>query len=285
MRWRIGEKPKHLRQKQIQFYWYCEGRNSVFYCKFAHEFVPMKRSQESSSLNSFWRWKQALVVSSRGTAYLWDEILQVTLKIREFEILSSVYLGRKKYELRMWFWSANLGNREFRMVQKTLEICLSETHASGNREAQTTDLSPLTNVYSSCESSREQSQVWTLVQVHPGQCSQEQSQVWKTSSPDRGATHKLPDKIDEAGIRAENLNWDNNYRSGWRFENEFQNIFQYKYHQWILRNVLYEFWQIVDFELRFIIARKGGKLRLSVLRIFTSSQDSNNGKPLPSRCG
>ena len=32
-------------------------------------------------------------------------------------------------------------NRELRMVQKTLEICLSETHASGNREAQTKDLS------------------------------------------------------------------------------------------------------------------------------------------------
>ena len=27
------------------------------------------------------------------------------------------------------------------MVQNTLEICLSETHASGNREAQTKDLS------------------------------------------------------------------------------------------------------------------------------------------------
>ena len=27
------------------------------------------------------------------------------------------------------------------MVQKILEICLSETHASGNREAQTKDLS------------------------------------------------------------------------------------------------------------------------------------------------
>ena len=35
----------------------------------------------------------------------------------------------------MWFWSANFGNREVRMVQKILEICLSETHASGNREA------------------------------------------------------------------------------------------------------------------------------------------------------
>ena len=59
----------------------------------------------------------------------------------EYEILSSVNLGRKKYELRMWFWSANVGNRELRMLQKTLEICLSETHASGTREVQAKDLS------------------------------------------------------------------------------------------------------------------------------------------------
>ena len=42
----------------------------------------------------------------------------------------------------MLFWSANFGNRELRMVQKTLEICLSETHASGNREVRTKDPSP-----------------------------------------------------------------------------------------------------------------------------------------------
>ena len=33
----------------------------------------LKRSQESSSLNFLWRWKQAHVVSSRGAAYLWDK--------------------------------------------------------------------------------------------------------------------------------------------------------------------------------------------------------------------
>ena len=75
-------------------------------------------------------------------SYLWDKIVQVTLKRSgEYEILSSVNLGRRKYELRMWFWSANFGNRELGMVQMTLEICLSETHASGNRDAQTKDLS------------------------------------------------------------------------------------------------------------------------------------------------
>ena len=105
-------------KKQIQLYWYCrKGRNSVLYYNFTQEFVPMKRSEGSSSLNSLWGWKQAHVVSSRGTAYLWDKILQVTFKVWEYEILSSVNLGRKEYELRMWFWSANFGNRELRMVQ------------------------------------------------------------------------------------------------------------------------------------------------------------------------
>ena len=31
------------------------------------------------------------------------------------------------------------------------------------------------------------------------ECSQEQSQVWKLPSPDEGAVHELPEKIDEAG--------------------------------------------------------------------------------------
>ena len=44
-----------------------KGRNSVFYYNFAQEFVPIKRSWGSSSLYSLWRWKQAHVVSSRGT--------------------------------------------------------------------------------------------------------------------------------------------------------------------------------------------------------------------------
>ena len=119
----------------------------------------------------------------------------------------------------MWFWSANFGNRELRMVQKTLEICVSETHASGNREVWIKDLSHPSNVYSRCKGKsekgikghkegsqkgkqrplcyidghpphpkststswrmlQEQSQVWTYVRVHPGESSQEPSQVWK----------------------------------------------------------------------------------------------------------
>ena len=70
----VGETPKHLRPKNKFSYIDIAGkeRNSVLYNSFAREFVPMKRSQESYSLNFLWKWKQALVVSSRGTAYLWD---------------------------------------------------------------------------------------------------------------------------------------------------------------------------------------------------------------------
>ena len=82
---------------------------------------------------NFWKKEELETVGELSKAsYLWDKILQVTLKRSgEYEILSSVNLGRRKYELRMWFWSANFGNRELGMVQMTLEICLSETHASG----------------------------------------------------------------------------------------------------------------------------------------------------------
>ena len=98
-------------EDKTHLYWYCIGkRNSEKYYSFTHEFVPMKGSQESSSPNFRWRWKQAHVVSSRDTAYLWDEILQVNLQIREYEILSRVNLGRKKYKLRMLICPPNLGS-------------------------------------------------------------------------------------------------------------------------------------------------------------------------------
>ena len=84
----IGEKPKHLRQKQIQLYWYCK--------EVTQKFVPMRRSQESSSPNFLWRWKQALVVSSRGTAYLWDKILQLNPKIRGVRDTLKCELGKKE---------------------------------------------------------------------------------------------------------------------------------------------------------------------------------------------
>ena len=50
-----------------------------------------------------------MIVSSRGTACLWDKILQVILDVGEYEILSSVDLGRNEYKLWMLFCSANLG--------------------------------------------------------------------------------------------------------------------------------------------------------------------------------
>ena len=56
------------------------------------------------------------MLSSRDTWYLWDKILRVTLQPGEYEILSSVDLGRKKYKLRMLFCSASLGCTQMRRV-------------------------------------------------------------------------------------------------------------------------------------------------------------------------
>ena len=96
---------------------------------------------------------------------------------------------------------------------------------------------------------------------------------------------------------------------GWHLwkvcKNEFKIILQCKYHHWIFQSVLHEFWQIVDYELRFIIARKGRKrsiicvvnlhslpwkitsmvhkIRTTLKRRWIFMRAS--GKPFPSRCG
>ena len=99
-------------KKQIQLYWYCrDGRNSVPYYKFTLRIVPMKRSQESSSLNSLSRWEQAHVVSSRDTAYLRDKILQVTLKIP----------GSTRYS-QVWTREERSTNSECGSAQRTSRI-------------------------------------------------------------------------------------------------------------------------------------------------------------------
>ena len=61
-------------------------------------------------------------------------------------------LGRKKYELRMLFCSANF--EESRVTcgsEDSGSLSLSETHASGNREAQSTNLPFQANVDSRCK--------------------------------------------------------------------------------------------------------------------------------------
>ena len=115
-------------------------RNSVLYYNLVHEFVPMKRSDESSSPNFlFLRWKQSHVVSFRDTAFLWDKILRVTLKI--WGVRDTLKCGPVKKDVstsdivllsesRVYTQT----NRVSRMVRTILEICLSETFASENRE-------------------------------------------------------------------------------------------------------------------------------------------------------
>ena len=106
----------------------------------------MKRSQESSSLNSLWRWKQAHVVSSRGTAYLWDKNLQVNLKIGRVQHTLKWEHGKRDV------WTPNVfsvqrpsRNRELRMVQKIFKLslrdaCLGKPRSTNKRSFNTSNV-------------------------------------------------------------------------------------------------------------------------------------------------
>ena len=70
-----------------------------------------KDLKKALHLIPFRGWKQAHVVSSRGTAYLWDKILQVTLKSP----------GSAKYS-QVWTWEERSMNSECCSVQRTSGI-------------------------------------------------------------------------------------------------------------------------------------------------------------------
>ena len=98
-------------EDKTHFYGYCRGKTE--FC------VVLQLDTRLRSDEKIWkkvlhlsflllRWKLALAVSSRGTAYLWDKILRVTIDPGEYETLTSVNLGRKKFELRKLICSSNL---------------------------------------------------------------------------------------------------------------------------------------------------------------------------------
>ena len=61
-----------------------QGKDGILYCilTLRTNSFRWKDPKEALHLNYLSRWKQAHIVSSRGTAYLWDKILRVTLKTR-----------------------------------------------------------------------------------------------------------------------------------------------------------------------------------------------------------
>ena len=83
---RIGEEPKHLGENKFN----CidiagKGRNSVLYYNFAQEFVPMKRSQESSSFN-FSESESKHTLSRLAAQRICEtKILQVTIEVRRVQ--------------------------------------------------------------------------------------------------------------------------------------------------------------------------------------------------------
>ena len=140
---RIGEAKTSEAKNQFNYVDIAgKGRTNVLYYNFAHEFVSMTRSQESSSTNFIWRWKQAHVVSSRGTAYLWDKNSSSNPQI----------LGSTRYS-QVVTWEERSMNSECGSDQRTSGIesyvcfrrlwisVFSETHISGTREVQAKDLS------------------------------------------------------------------------------------------------------------------------------------------------
>ena len=128
---------------KIHLYWYCRERlNPVQYHNLVHECVPMKRSEESSSLYSLiLRWKLAHAVSSRDVAYLWQknsssnpttwwarDTLKCGLGKKEVQTPDVVLLSESQV------YTLIRGCTHKWNVQPFLEICLSETLVLGNRE-------------------------------------------------------------------------------------------------------------------------------------------------------
>ena len=143
---KIGETPKHLRQKQIQLYWYCRKKNEILY------FITTLRK------NSF-RWKdlkKALhLIYLKVKASIRCLVSRHSVSVRQDSSSKPKNPGRI-WEERSMNSERGSGqrtsrNRDLRMVQKIQEICLSETHASGNREAQIKKSFIPSNVDSRCK--------------------------------------------------------------------------------------------------------------------------------------
>ena len=138
-----------------------QKRNSVKYCHLVHEFVSMTRSEESSSPH-FLIFKvkaSACCLVSRHSVSLGQNYssnpktqgVRDTLKCepgkKEVQTPNVVLLSESRVHtlMREVYTQTKYGyweNRELRMVQTNLEICLSETLVSGDREYVRKDLSP-----------------------------------------------------------------------------------------------------------------------------------------------
>ena len=121
--------------------WYCRERTE--FCTLL-QLCAWIRSDEKISrklwIQFLWRWKQAHVVSSRGTAYLWDKSSSKPTIHGSTRYSQMRTKEERSTNSERCFVQRTSKNRELCMVHKTLEICLAETHASRNREAQTKDL-------------------------------------------------------------------------------------------------------------------------------------------------
>ena len=105
------------------------------------EFVPMKRSPESSSFISLKMKASTCCLVSRHSASARQNSSSKPENPRSTRYSQVRTWEERGMNSECCSIQRTSRNREIRMVQKILEICLSETHASGNRVAQTKSLS------------------------------------------------------------------------------------------------------------------------------------------------
>ena len=110
MRWEDWRKAKTSEAKtnSIVFDTAWKGRNSVLHYNFTQEFVPWKDLKKA--LHLIFSEGESKHMLSHLAAQRICETNKSSSKLenpRSTGVLSSENLGRKKYELRMWFWSAN----------------------------------------------------------------------------------------------------------------------------------------------------------------------------------
>ena len=108
----VGETPKHLRPKKTNsVISLLQGKNGILsFISVLHANSFRWKGLKKAIHLIFFESESKHLLSLLAAQRICETILQVNPQIPEYEILSSVNLERKKYELWMWFWSANFGS-------------------------------------------------------------------------------------------------------------------------------------------------------------------------------
>ena len=177
------------------------------------------------------------------------EVFKSTKKSREYERLSTENLGRKKYELRMLFSSANFEESRVTYVAEDSGDLSLRDACFGKRRSTNKRSDIPSNVDFKCKGDigkgmtgghkegTQQNNIYgksTLLHWWTSVTSKSTSTSW----------WMFARAISSVEIKTI-LSWYNHWRSGWRLSL----MKSCEHHHWIFRNVWNEFWQVVDYEI------------------------------------